>query len=178
MKGNNIEENKEVNENVNKFNNGYVLDNKQKLNDSLEKEYYEKKKLNLYKKKDINEKNITNQYANSKKGSFAKLNELREITSKLASEVEKKIELINKNKLISKTKSSPKLTEMYAQLDYKNFKINSELDNNKNEQFNVNKDFIQNENEKENMLINKSNKYNWYFCIYLINFDSQIIHCF
>ena len=160
LKGNNIEENKEVNENVNKFNNEYVLDNKQKLNDSLEKEYYEKKKLNLYKKKDINEKNITNQYANSKKGSFAKLNELREITSKLASEVEKKIQLINKNKLFTKTKSSPKLTEMYAQLDYKNFKINSELDNNKNEQFNVNKDFIQNENEKENMLINKTNKYN------------------
>jgi hypothetical protein len=160
LKGNNIEENKEINENVNKFNNEIVVDNIQKLNDSLEKEYYEKKKLNLYKKKDINEKNITTQYANSKKGSFAKLNELREITSKLASEVEKKIQLINKNKLFTKTKSSPKLTEIYSQLDYKNFKINSELDNNKNEQFNVNKDFVKNENEKENMLIDKTNKYN------------------
>ena len=164
----NEEENNEINENVFKIDNEIVVDNEQKLNDTNDKEYYEKKKFSFNKRKENKENNIATKYSGSKKGSFAKLNELREITSKLASEVEKKIELINKNKLISKTKSSPRLTQTYSQFDYKKYKINSDSDNNRNDEFNVNKEIIMKEKEKENdkekekekLKINKSNQYN------------------
>ena len=157
----NIEENKEINENVFKFDNKIVFNNKEKLNDSSYKQYYEKKKFSFSKGKDNKENKTINKYGSSKKGSFAKLNELREITSKLASEVEKKIQLINKNKLLSKAKSSPKLAETYSTFEFKNFKMNSDLENkNKenNEELNLDNDFAK--KEKEKLRINKSNKYN------------------
>ena len=163
----NEEDNKEINENVFKIDNEIIVENEQKINDSNDKEYYEKKKFSFNRKKDIKDNNIKTKYTSPKKGSFAKLNELREITSKLASEVEKKIELINKNKLISKTKSSPRLEQTYTQFDYKKFKINSDLENNMNDEFNTNKEIEkekennkEKEKEKEKKLINKSNKYN------------------
>ena len=163
----NEEDNKEINENVFKIDNEIIVENEQKINDLNDKEYYEKKKFSFNRRKDIKDNNIKTKYTSSKKGSFAKLNELREITSKLASEVEKKIELINKNKLISKTKSSPRLAQTYTQLDYKKFKINSDLENNMNDEFNTNKEIEkekennkEKEKEKEKKLINKSNKYN------------------
>ena len=163
----NEEDNKEINENVFKIDNEIIVENEQKINDLNDKEYYEKKKFSFNRRKDIKDNNIKTKYTSSKKGSFAKLNELREITSKLASEVEKKIELINKNKLISKTKSSPRLEQTYTQFDYKKFKINSDLENNMNDEFNTNKEIEkekennkEKEKEKEKKLINKSNKYN------------------
>ena len=163
----NEEDNKEINENVFKIDNEIIVENEQKINDSNDKEYYEKKKFSFNRRKDIKDNNIKTKYTSPKKGSFAKLNELREITSKLASEVEKKIELINKNKLISKTKSSPRLEQTYTQFDYKKFKINSDLENNMNDEFNTNKEIEkekennkEKEKEKEKKLINKSNKYN------------------
>ena len=163
----NEEDNKEINENVFKIDNEIIVENEQKINDLNDKEYYEKTKFSFNRKKDIKDNNIKTKYTSSKKGSFAKLNELREITSKLASEVEKKIELINKNKLISKTKSSPRLEQTYTQFDYKKFKINSDLENNMNDEFNTNKEIEkekennkEKEKEKEKKLINKSNKYN------------------
>ena len=163
----NEEDNKEINENVFKIDNEIIVENEQKINDLNDKEYYEKKKFSFNRKKDIKDNNIKTKYTSSKKGSFAKLNELREITSKLASEVEKKIELINKNKLISKTKSSPRLAQTYTQFDYKKFKINSDLENNMNDEFNTNKEIEkekendkEKEKEKEKLHINKSNKYN------------------
>ena len=164
----NKEEKKEINENVYKIDNKIVMDKDQKLNDSNDKEYYEKKKFSFNRRKDNKENNIKTKYSGSKKGSFDKLNELREITSKLASEVEKKIELINKNKLISKTKSSQMFAQTYTQFDYKNFKINLDSDNNKNDEININKEIIQKdkdkdndkEKEKEKSKIYKSNKYN------------------
>jgi len=163
----NEEDNKEINENVFKIDNEIIVENEQKINDSNDKEYYEKKKFSFNRRKDIKDNNIKTKYTSSKKGSFAKLNELREITSKLASEVEKKIELINKNKLISKTKSSPRLEQTYTQFDYKKFKINSDLENNMNDEFNTNKEIEkekendkEKEKEKEKLHINKSNKYN------------------
>ena len=163
----NEEDNKEINENVFKIDNEIIVENEQKINDLNDKEYYEKKKFSFNRRKDIKDNNIKTKYTSSKKGSFAKLNELREITSKLASEVEKKIELINKNKLISKTKSSPRLEQTYTQFDYKKFKINSDLENNMNDEFNTNKEIEkekendkEKEKEKEKLLINKSNKYN------------------
>ena len=163
----NEEDNKEINENVFKIDNEIIVENEQKINDLNDKEYYEKKKFSFNRKKDIKDNNIKTKYTSPKKGSFAKLNELREITSKLASEVEKKIELINKNKLISKTKSSPRLAQTYTQFDYKKFKINSDLENNMNDEFNTNKEIEkekennkEKEKEKEKKLINKSNKYN------------------
>ena len=163
----NEEDNKEINENVFKIDNEIIVENEQKINDLNDKEYYEKKKFSFNRRKDIKDNNIKTKYTSSKKGSFAKLNELREITSKLASEVEKKIELINKNKLISKTKSSPRLAQTYTQFDYKKFKINSDLENNMNDEFNTNKEIEkekendkEKEKEKEKLHINKSNKYN------------------
>ena len=163
----NEEDNKEINENVFKIDNEIIVENEQKINDLNDKEYYEKKKFSFNRRKDIKDNNIKTKYTSPKKGSFAKLNELREITSKLASEVEKKIELINKNKLISKTKSSPRLEQTYTQFDYKKFKINSDLENNMNDEFNTNKEIEkekennkEKEKEKEKKLINKSNKYN------------------
>ena len=163
----NEEDNKEINENVFKIDNEIIVENEQKINDLNDKEYYEKKKFSFNRRKDIKDNNIKTKYTSSKKGSFAKLNELREITSKLASEVEKKIELINKNKLISKTKSSPRLEQTYTQFDYKKFKINSDLENNMNDEFNTNKEIEkekendkEKEKEKEKLHINKSNKYN------------------
>ena len=163
----NEEDNKEINENVFKIDNEIIVENEQKINDLNDKEYYEKKKFSFNRKKDIKDNNIKTKYTSPKKGSFAKLNELREITSKLASEVEKKIELINKNKLISKTKSSPRLEQTYTQFDYKKFKINSDLENNMNDEFNTNKEIEkekendkEKEKEKEKLHINKSNKYN------------------
>ena len=163
----NEEDNKEINENVFKIDNEIIVENEQKINDLNDKDYYEKKKFSFNRRKDIKDNNIKTKYTSSKKGSFAKLNELREITSKLASEVEKKIELINKNKLISKTKSSPRLAQTYTQFDYKKFKINSDLENNMNDEFNTNKEIEkekennkEKEKEKEKKLINKSNKYN------------------
>ena len=163
----NEEDNKEINENVFKIDNEIIVENEQKINDLNNKEYYEKKKFSFNRRKDIKDNNIKTKYTSPKKGSFAKLNELREITSKLASEVEKKIELINKNKLISKTKSSPRLAQTYTQFDYKKFKINSDLENNMNDEFNTNKEIEkekennkEKEKEKEKKLINKSNKYN------------------
>ena len=163
----NEEDNKEINENVFKIDNEIIVENEQKINDLNDKEYYEKKKFSFNRRKDIKENNIKTKYTSPKKGSFAKLNELREITSKLASEVEKKIELINKNKLISKTKSSPRLAQTYIQFDYKKFKINSDLENNMNDEFNTNKEIEkekendkEKEKEKEKLHINKSNKYN------------------
>ena len=167
----NEKDNKEINENVFKIDNEIIVENEQKINDLNDKEYYEKKKFSFNRRKDIKDNNIKTKYTSPKKGSFAKLNELREITSKLASEVEKKIELINKNKLISKTKSSPRLEQTYTQFDYKKFKINSDLENNMNNEFNT-KEIINKENdkekennkekekEKEKLHINKSNKYN------------------
>ena len=150
-----------------KIDNEIIVENEQKINDSNDKEYYEKKKFSFNRRKDIKDNNIKTKYTSPKKGSFAKLNELREITSKLASEVEKKIELINKNKLISKTKSSSRLEQTYTQFDYKKFKINSDLENNMNDEFNTNKEIEkekennkEKEKEKEKKLINKSNKYN------------------
>ncbi len=163
----NEKDNKEINENVFKIDNEIIVENEQKINDLNDKEYYEKKKFSFNRKKDIKDNNIKTKYTSPKKGSFAKLNELREITSKLASEVEKKIELINKNKLISKTKSSPRLEQTYTQFDYKKFKINSDLENNMNDEFNTNKEIEkekendkEKEKEKEKLHINKSNKYN------------------
>ena len=163
----NEEDNKEINENVFKIDNEIIVENEQKINDLNDKEYYEKKKFSFNRRKDIKDNNIKTKYTSPKKGSFAKLNELREITSKLASEVEKKIELINKNKLISKTKSSPRLEQTYTQFDYKKFKINSDLENNMNDEFNTNKEIEkekendkEKEKEKEKLHINKSNKYN------------------
>ena len=142
------------------------MDNEQKITDLNNKDYYKKKKFSFNRRKDIKENNINTKYSGSKKGSFAKLNELREITSKLASEVEKKIELINKNKLISKTKSTPRLAQTYTQFDYKKFKINSDSGNSRNDEFNINEEIInkdkdkENDKEKEKLKINKSNKYN------------------
>ena len=94
----------------------------------------------------------------SKKGSFAKLNELREITSKLANEVEKKIQLINKNKLFSKAKSSSKLSDINSKYEFKYLKINLEADSKKCDELNLDKN---KENKKSETNSNdKVKKYN------------------
>ena len=175
----NEEENKEINENVFKIDNEIIADNEQKINELNNKDYYEKKKFSFNRRKDIKENNINTKYSGSKKGSFAKLNELREITSKLASEVEKKIELINKNKLISKTKSSQSLAQTYTQFDYKKFKINPDSYNNRNDEFTIEKEIIKKDKDKENekvkekLKLDKSNKYNQLIKLLLIQFNNR-----
>ena len=138
----------EVNENTRK-----------NLDDSIHKDYYEKKKFNFGKKQINKEKNIKTKTSDySKKGSFAKLNELREITSKLANEVEKKIQLINKNKLFSKAKSSSKLSDISSKYEYKYLKINLEADTKNNNELNLDKN---KENKKNEINSNdKVKKYN------------------
>jgi hypothetical protein len=157
------EENKEIND-INKEE--YKIDNEiiaEKADNSNEldnKNYYKKNKFSFNKRKDNKEKNLNGK--DSKKSSFAKLNELREITSKLASEVEKKIQLINKNKLISKSKSSPKLADNYTKYDYKNYKMEIEIENKNNEEISIDKDKEKKESqtENDNLLSSKSYKYN------------------
>ena len=165
LKEKKVEETKDINENVFKFDNEIIMDKKESTDDSVNKDYYEKKKYNFNKKKENNE--ITyKKYSDTSKGSFAKLNELREITSKLASEVEKKIQLINKNKLFSKAKSTPKLVETYSKHDYKNYKVN--LDESKNNEEPIkeeNKDNDEKDKEEKNKdkdkgINKKSYKYN------------------
>ena len=131
-------------------------DKKENYNDSINKGYYEKKKF-FFNKKQINkDKSFKTKYTDSKKGSFAKLNELREITSKLASEVEKKIQLINQNKLFSKSKSIPKLSETYSKYDYSKLNNNLETDNNVKDEPDLNKSKDKEEKDK----IKKTYKYN------------------
>ena len=84
------------------------------------------------------------------------MNELREITSKLASEVEKKIQLINQNKLFSKSKSIPKLSETYSKYDYSKLNNNLETDNNVKDEPDLNKSKDKEEKDK----IKKTYKYN------------------
>ena len=128
------------------------------IDDSVHKDYYEKKKFNFNRKQINKEKNSKTKSTDTKKGSFAKLNELREITSKLANEVEKKIELINKNKLFSKAKSSSKLADTSSKYEFKYLKINLDTDIKDNDQINLDK----NKEDKKNdiSLNNKANKYN------------------
>ena len=128
------------------------------IDDSVHKDYYEKKKFNFNRKQINKEKNSKAKSTDTKKGSFAKLNELREITSKLANEVEKKIELINKNKLFSKAKSSSKLADTSSKYEFKYLKINLDTDIKDNDQINLDK----NKEDKKNdiSLNNKANKYN------------------
>ena len=135
-------------------------ENNKEENKKDNKNYYKKNKFSFNKRKDNKEKNLIGK--DSKKSSFAKLNELREITSKLASEVEKKIQLINKNKLISKSKSSPKLAENYTKYDYKNYKMEIEIENKNNEEISIDKDKEKKESqtENDNLLSSKSYKYN------------------
>ena len=84
------------------------------------------------------------------------MNELREITSKLASEVEKKIQLINQNKLFSKSKSIPKLSETYSKYDYSKLNNNLDTDNNVKDEPDLNKSKDKEEKDK----IKKTYKYN------------------
>ena len=165
LKDKKVEETKDINENVFKFDNEIIMDKKGATDDSVNKDYHEKKKYSFNKKKDVNE--ITfKKYSDTSKGSFAKLNELREITSKLANEVEKKIQLINKNKLFSKAKSTPKLIETYSKHDYKKYKINlDESKNNEEPMKEENKDNDEKDKEekakdKDKGLNKKSYKYN------------------
>ena len=157
------EENKEIND-INKeeykIDNEIILEKADNSNELDNKNYYKKNKFSFNKRKDNKEKNLNGK--DSKKSSFAKLNELREITSKLASEVEKKIQLINKNKLISKSKSSPKLAENYTKYDYKNYKMEIEIENKNNEEISIDKDKEKKESqtENDNLLSSKSYKYN------------------
>jgi len=138
--------------------NDYTNEKKGKKDDSNQKDYYSKKKFTLNKRR-INKEQ--NKFTDPKMSSFAKLNELREITSKLANEVEKKIQLINKNKLFSKAKSSPKLSETYSKFDYQKFKLNLDTDSKDNEEANVDKDNnIAKKGIKDTMLSQKSYKYN------------------
>ena len=131
-------------------------DKKENYNDSINKGYYEKKKF-FFNKKQINkDKSFKAKYTDSKKGSFAKLNELREITSKLASEVEKKIQLINQNKLFSKSKSIPKLSETYSKYDFSKLNNNLDTDNNVKDEPDLNKSKDKEEKDK----IKKTYKYN------------------
>ena len=84
------------------------------------------------------------------------MNELREITSKLASEVEKKIQLINQNKLFSKSKSIPKLSETYSKYDFSKLNNNLDTDNNVKDEPDLNKSKDKEEKDK----IKKTYKYN------------------
>ena len=152
-KDENIEQGKE---NEYKIDHEIKEDKKENYNDSINKGYYEKKKF-FFNKKQINkDKSFKTKYTDSKKGSFAKLNELREITSKLASEVEKKIQLINQNKLFSKSKSIPKLSETYSKYDFSKLNNNLDTDNNVKDEPDLNKSKDKEEKDK----IKKTYKYN------------------
>jgi hypothetical protein len=135
--------------------NNPIVNQEDNIETSIRKDYYEKKKFS-FNKRQINKDKT--KFTEPKKSSFAKLNELREITSKLASEVEKKIQLINKNKLFSKTKSSPKLSETYSKYDFKQFKYNLDSDTKDNDEINFDKDKIT--VNKNKLLSQKSYKYN------------------
>ena len=151
LKDKNIEQNKESEfQTDNK-----ATDEKKEMNDSINKDYYQKKKFIFNKRQIIKEDQNNSKFTDSKKGSFARLNELREITSKLANEVEKKIQLINQNKLLSKSKSIPKLPETNQKYDYMKFDNNLDSDNKINDESNIVKD----KNKDTRILLEKSYKY-------------------
>ena len=152
-----ISPNKNSKENITEQLNGkdLLVNKEDNIETSIRKDYYEKKKFSFNKRQFNKEKS---KFTEPKKSSFAKLNELREITSKLASEVEKKIQLINKNKLFSKTKSSPKLSETYSKYDFKQFKYNLDSDTKDNDETIFDKDKIT--VNKNKLLSQKSYKYN------------------
>ena len=138
--------------------NDFTNEKNENNEEPIKKDYYTKKKFALNKKQ-INKEQ--NKFTDTKKSSFAKLNELREITSKLASEVEKKIQLINKNKLFSKAKSSPKLSETYTKFDYQQFQLNLDTESKENDEPNFDKEKNKTKKDiKDTMLAQKSYKYN------------------
>ena len=154
-KNKSFEDNKNIKELKENFENKKNEEENLNTNESINKDYYEKKGNNLIKNHIFKSKSFKKNIGEEKKCSFAKLKELREITSKLASEVEKKIESINKNKLFSKTKSSDKITS-YSKFDYKMY--NSEANKKNDDEVNIDKE--EDKNEKDNILNKKSFKYN------------------
>jgi len=118
------------------------IDNSSNKNQFLKKNNHLNEKCNSYKNNIINESDDLN--------SINELKEIKKITSKMANEIEKKIEIINRNKhnskhTITKTKSTPKLNSF---LNVKNNQNNCDYNND----LNNNGDII---NKEENSKVNK-----------------------
>ena len=109
---------KEINNEPSKENNKYLYQKKLKknynnININLQNNSENFDFKNNEEKYNLNMRPLSNENRYKKdsnyKNSFIELKEIKEITSKMANEIEKKIEIINKKSTISKTKSTPKL---------------------------------------------------------------------
>ena len=116
------------------------INNDNDIGNSIDKNYEKKKNKNLS-EKSFGDKDIV--YKSNNRISFNEIKELKDITSKMANEVEKKIEIINKNQYISKAKSSPKFNPY---LEYSN---SDSYQNNYNK--NINEKYIRDEDENKKM---------------------------
>jgi hypothetical protein len=119
------------------------------IDNSSNKNHFMKKNKNLNEKSNNYKNNIIND--SDDLNSINELKEIKKITSKMANEIEKKIEIINRNKhnskhTIAKTKSSPKLNSFFKT---KNNQYQSDYNN----EMNNNKDII---NKNENPKVNKN----------------------
>ena len=161
--------NKEVNEIHDKeeINKEQIIENKnieiekEIINESLDKKIKYQNNIDI-KNKLNNITNNKNKLNNSKKDSSSIIKELRELTSKLTNEVEKKIELFNKNKLLLKNKSSPDLQFSIKKEDQikEEFNQGIEIDkkkNDKNKNLERNNKYIQLINETKTKLYNLIN---------------------
>ena len=122
------------------------------INNSSDKKEEEKNKVKLREKSYDDKININEP---SSKLSYKELKEIKAITSKMASDIEKKIELIDKSQNIMKAKSAPKFNPYIKFIhseSYPNKENNNNMKNNKCINDKINK------SKKENSKINKNSK--------------------
>jgi hypothetical protein len=150
---------------INKYYKNMNINIQKNIDNSSNKNHFMKKNKNLNEKSNNYKNNIIND--SDDLNSINELKEIKKITSKMANEIEKKIEIINRNKhnskhTIAKTKSSPKLNSFFKtknnqyQSDYNNEMNNNKDIINKNENPKVNKNqFKKSYIELTNNIINK-----------------------
>ena len=134
---------------INKYYKNMNINIQKNIDNSSNKNHFIKKNKNLNEKNNSNKNNIINE--DDDLNSINELKEIKKITSKMANEIEKKIEIINRNKhnskhAITKTKSTPKLNSF---LKVKNNQNKSDY----NYEMNNNEDII---NKNENSKVNKN----------------------
>jgi hypothetical protein len=140
--------------------------NKKNIEDFKDNNNYEDNKNKNINENLVNEKdNLFNSNSNDN-NSLNELNEIKDITSRLSNEVEKKIELINRNQNLFKTKSSPKLNpftinegENNKNINIKkpNLEVRTNIINKEESKLSKQKSFIEdgdllNDNKKESLV--------------------------
>lgn len=151
---------------INKYYKNMNINIQKNIDNSSNKNHFMKKNKDLNEKCNSYKNNIINE--SDDLNSINELKEIKKITSKMANEIEKKIEIINRNKhnskhTITKTKSTPKLNSFLkmknnqSESDY-NYEMNNNNKGimNKNENSKVNKNqFKKSYIELTNNIINK-----------------------